>query len=482
MAETPTPSQAQEQEQRAQENAEQEVLNDGPVQNDVVDQSQTDPNGEDVNGSSGQGGLDRDVNSILANLNQEQLASIVAAARASEGGANGDYANTSGVDASSILAALPPHLGQAASALTSFASSFKRDQEDGEQREEGNTENHQIEQGEQGEHVQQAENQADGEQTGEGGEEVKKVDGEESKQEHQQYDETNPDDSLAQTTEPPGDQTTDDYRNENATQAAIAAMESLAAQTGLDLQDQNGKGGRAKRETGPEAERLRKDQHKEVERKRREQISNGITELAAIVPGCDAKGINKTAIINAAVRYIMELKNNEASNIEKWTLEKLLMDQAMGDLNAQLEAHRKELSRLRAELGLPDEPLEEPQHYEEGEEGTGEQEGDQHQQNGEQMEGVEGTEEHHPQETHDDAIDPNLDPENAQAKQELGEGQGTENADGLPADETDERASESKTLTGKDSKVHLREEEDAVNAVTSAQEAGGDRTKRSRNA
>lgn len=168
------------------------------------------------------------------------------------------------------------------------------------------------------------------------------------------------------------DESTDEYRNEHATQAAIAAMESLAAQSGLHLQDgHGGKGlGRSKRDTGPEAERIRKDQHKEVERKRREQISNGITELANIVPGCDTKGINKTAIINSAVRYIVELKDNEASNIEKWTLEKLLMDQAMGDLTSQLDGARKEISRLRAQLGLPDEPEEQaqPEQYVEGDE------------------------------------------------------------------------------------------------------------------
>ncbi|PWN32899.1 uncharacterized protein FA14DRAFT_79205 [Meira miltonrushii] len=451
MAGTPPPPQEHEQ-QNAAETAEQEV--DPAIQTDI-DQGQAD----DMEAAAAQGGMDRDVNSILANLNQEQLASIVAAARASEGGANGDYSNTSGVDASSILAALPPHLGQAASALTSFASSFKRDQDEGEHREDGNGENQQVEHGDQGEH--QAEGHA--EQTGKKGEELK--------HDQHQYDETNPDDSLAQTTEPPGDQTTDDYRNENATQAAIAAMESLAAQTGLDLQDQNGKG-RAKRDTGPEAERLRKDQHKEVERKRREQISNGITELGAMVPGCDAKGINKTAIINSAVRYIIELKENEASNIEKWTLEKLLMDQAMGDLNARLEAHKKELSRLRAELGLPDEPLDEPEHLQQYTDEEGEVEQHQ-QQNGEQMEGMEGGEEH--QEANNEAIDPNLDPS---AKDGLADG--TDGAEGVAVEGT-EGANDNKTFAGKDPKVHLREEDDGVNATATTQEDGGDRAKRSRN-
>ncbi|KLO18673.1 hypothetical protein SCHPADRAFT_819409 [Schizopora paradoxa] len=85
-----------------------------------------------------------------------------------------------------------------------------------------------------------------------------------------------------------------------------------------------------------EWQRIRKDNHKEVERRRRGNINEGINELARIVPngtGEKAKG----AILSRAVQYIHHLKENEARNIEKWTLEKLLMDQAMGDLQAQLE-------------------------------------------------------------------------------------------------------------------------------------------------
>ena len=182
----------------------------------------------------------------------------------------------------------------------------------------------------------------------------------------------------------------------------------------------------------------------------------------------------------------MELKNNEASNIEKWTLEKLLMDQAMGDLNAQLEVHRKELSRLRAELGLPDEPLEEPQQYTEG----GEEQGlDQHQQNDEQMEGVEGGEEQQQQqqqqqqqETNDEAIDPNLDPESTQAKEGLLDG--AHGSESVPVEGTEiaEGLNDNKAFAAKDSKIHLREEEDDVKTTATAQEDGGDRAKRIRNA
>ncbi|KAF9261994.1 hypothetical protein L218DRAFT_453052 [Marasmius fiardii PR-910] len=82
--------------------------------------------------------------------------------------------------------------------------------------------------------------------------------------------------------------------------------------------------------------RMRKDNHKEVERRRRSNINEGINELGRIVPNGSGEK-SKGAILSRAVQYIHHLKENEARNIEKWTLEKLLMDQAMGDLQAQLE-------------------------------------------------------------------------------------------------------------------------------------------------
>ncbi|KAJ7893892.1 hypothetical protein B0H14DRAFT_3427193 [Mycena olivaceomarginata] len=52
-------------------------------------------------------------------------------------------------------------------------------------------------------------------------------------------------------------------------------------------------------------------------------------------------------------QYIHHLKENEARNIEKWTFEKLLMDQAMGDLQLQLGEIRRmwEEERMRAPAG-----------------------------------------------------------------------------------------------------------------------------------
>lgn len=116
------------------------------------------------------------------------------------------------------------------------------------------------------------------------------------------------------------------------------------------------RGGRAANMSNDEWTRQRKDNHKEVERRRRGNINEGINELGRIVPngsGEKAKG----AILSRAVQYIHHLKENEARNIEKWTLEKLLMDQAMGDLQAQLEEMRRmwdeeRIARQRAESEL----------------------------------------------------------------------------------------------------------------------------------
>jgi transcriptional regulator CBF1 len=84
-----------------------------------------------------------------------------------------------------------------------------------------------------------------------------------------------------------------------------------------------------------------------VERRRRETINEGINELAKIVPGCEK---NKGSILQRAVAFISQLKENEAQNIEKWTLEKLLTEQAITELSASNEKLKQECERLYREL------------------------------------------------------------------------------------------------------------------------------------
>lgn len=84
-----------------------------------------------------------------------------------------------------------------------------------------------------------------------------------------------------------------------------------------------------------------------VERRRRETINEGINELAKIVPGCEK---NKGSILQRGVEYITQLKDNEARNIEKWTLEKLLTDQAIAELSSNIDRLKDELQRAFREI------------------------------------------------------------------------------------------------------------------------------------
>ncbi|KAI8640154.1 hypothetical protein BD408DRAFT_420205 [Parasitella parasitica] len=89
--------------------------------------------------------------------------------------------------------------------------------------------------------------------------------------------------------------------------------------------------------------RLRRENHKQVERRRRETINDGISEIARIVPGCEK---NKGSILQRAAIYIRQLKEAEAATVEKWTLEKLLTDQAISELNRQVEVLKSDNERL----------------------------------------------------------------------------------------------------------------------------------------
>ena len=82
-----------------------------------------------------------------------------------------------------------------------------------------------------------------------------------------------------------------------------------------------------------------------VERRRRETINEGINELAKIVPGCEK---NKGSILQRAVQYITQLRDNETRNIEKWTLEKMLTDQALSEVTSSLDKLKDDLHHARS--------------------------------------------------------------------------------------------------------------------------------------
>lgn len=84
-----------------------------------------------------------------------------------------------------------------------------------------------------------------------------------------------------------------------------------------------------------------------MERRRRETINEGINELSKIVPGCEK---NKGSILARAVQFITQLKENESQNIEKWTLEKLLTEQAIAELSSSCDKLKVQVARAYKDL------------------------------------------------------------------------------------------------------------------------------------
>ncbi|KAK0722498.1 hypothetical protein B0T26DRAFT_644238 [Lasiosphaeria miniovina] len=126
------------------------------------------------------------------------------------------------------------------------------------------------------------------------------------------------------------------------------ASSSSMQPNGVSQDARYGLGSNPKPAVGSEEwHKMRKDNHKEVERRRRETINEGINELAKIVPGCEK---NKGSILQRAVSFITQLKENETQNIEKWTLEKLLTEQAIAELSQSNDKLKHECERLYREL------------------------------------------------------------------------------------------------------------------------------------
>ncbi|KAF9138837.1 basic helix-loop-helix protein [Mortierella sp. GBA39] len=106
--------------------------------------------------------------------------------------------------------------------------------------------------------------------------------------------------------------------------------------------------------------KIRRDNHKEVERRRRETINDGINGLAKMVPNCDK---NKGSILKEAVKYIKSvLVENERLTgeiavattakyeIEKYLMEKSVAEATIHSLNVQHEQLKREYEELRQKM------------------------------------------------------------------------------------------------------------------------------------
>ncbi|KAF9555334.1 basic helix-loop-helix protein, partial [Lunasporangiospora selenospora] len=99
--------------------------------------------------------------------------------------------------------------------------------------------------------------------------------------------------------------------------------------------------------------KIRRDNHKEVERRRRENINDGITQLAELVPNSEK---NKGAILKQAVKYIESIEEAnkklmadiEAGSSTKLDLDKALVEKSI--LKTSLESLKVEHEQLKRDL------------------------------------------------------------------------------------------------------------------------------------
>lgn len=153
-----------------------------------------------------------------------------------------------------------------------------------------------------------------------------------------------PDEEDTQQVPSPASSSKENSNNNNRTTPVTTSEEATTTQ----VTTTNETNGSDKPVVGSaEWHRIRRENHKQVERRRRETINEGINEIARMVPGCEK---NKGQILHRAALYIQQLKEAESTTLEKWTLEKLLTDQAMNELNRQVDGLKSELEQARQEI------------------------------------------------------------------------------------------------------------------------------------
>ncbi|KAF7118692.1 hypothetical protein CNMCM5793_008231 [Aspergillus hiratsukae] len=92
----------------------------------------------------------------------------------------------------------------------------------------------------------------------------------------------------------------------------------------------------------PEWHQIRKNNHKEVERRRREAINEGINQLARLVPNCDK---NKGAILQRTIEYICQLHDEKKTMSERWEQNNMTTSHAINEISAQNSKLKLEVNR-----------------------------------------------------------------------------------------------------------------------------------------
>ncbi|KAJ9295521.1 transcriptional regulator family: Helix-loop-helix [Paecilomyces variotii] len=98
----------------------------------------------------------------------------------------------------------------------------------------------------------------------------------------------------------------------------------------------------------PEWHTIRKNNHKEVERRRREAINEGINQISQLVPNCDK---NKGAILQRAIEYICQLHEEKKAMNERWDQNNMTTSHAINEISAQNAKLKGEVNR-RGDVAL----------------------------------------------------------------------------------------------------------------------------------
>lgn len=92
----------------------------------------------------------------------------------------------------------------------------------------------------------------------------------------------------------------------------------------------------------PEWHQIRKNNHKEVERRRREAINEGINQIARLVPNCDK---NKGAILQRAIEYICQLQEEKKHIDERFEQHSITTSHAISEIGSSNQKLKSEIGR-----------------------------------------------------------------------------------------------------------------------------------------
>ncbi|EFE43453.1 hypothetical protein TRV_01838 [Trichophyton verrucosum HKI 0517] len=128
-------------------------------------------------------------------------------------------------------------------------------------------------------------------------------------------------------------------QSHTSTAAAVYAAREAQAQAAQQISPKPTVG-------SAEWHQVRKNNHKEVERRRRETINEGINEIARMVPGCEkAKG----SILQRAIQYIAKLQEDSKEMAARFDTTNMTTNQAITEISAQNAKLKNEVN-LRSDI------------------------------------------------------------------------------------------------------------------------------------